>query len=118
MVIVGVIGGVCQFCQTAAFQIFSENISFEIKKKYFWAALQKDASWFDQNNPNELASKISSESQAIARGSGDKVGVVYSALFQSLFGLIAAFVIGWEFALILLCFVPVIGFFGALYGIS
>lgn len=76
----------------------------------------KDAEWFDKNNPNELSSKISQEVETIARGCGDKIGIVYGSFFQFLFGIIMAFVIGWEFSLILLCFIPIIGIIGRQYG--
>ena len=102
--------------QTAGFQIFAENISLEIKKQYFRAALIKEAAWFDENNPNELSSKISSECSAIARGCGDKIGIVYGSFFQFAFGMIAAFILGWEFSLILLCFMPVMAITGMVHG--
>ena len=65
MVIVGVISGIFQFLQTAGFQVFSENIAHRIKIEYFRAAISKDAAYYDEHNPNEMATKISKECEAI-----------------------------------------------------
>jgi len=54
--------------------IFAENVQFKIKVKYFETVLEKDAEWFDQNNPTEMASKIAKEVVTIQRGSGEKIG--------------------------------------------
>jgi len=54
--------------------VFAENIQFKIKIKYFEAVLEKDATWFDHNNPTEMASKIAKEVVTIQRGSGEKIG--------------------------------------------
>ena len=37
---------------TAMFSVFAENVSHRIKIMYFKACIEKDASWFDVNNPN------------------------------------------------------------------
>lgn len=54
----------------------------------------------------------------IARGCGDKIGIVYGSLFQFFFGIVVAFIIGYEFALILLFFLPFIGILAKSYGSS
>lgn len=47
--------------QVSCLSIFAESIQFKIKIKYFEAVLEKDAEWFDHNNPTEMASKIAKE---------------------------------------------------------
>ena len=47
--------------QVTCLSLFAENIQFKIKIKYFESVLEKDATWFDKNNPTEMASKIAKE---------------------------------------------------------
>jgi hypothetical protein len=45
--------------------LFSESISFKIKLEYFKKCLEKDAAFYDVQNPTEMASKISKECSSI-----------------------------------------------------
>ena len=56
---------VFSFFQVSLFSIFAENISHKVKINYFRACLAKDAAWFDENNPTEMAAKIAKETLAI-----------------------------------------------------
>jgi ABC-type multidrug transport system fused ATPase/permease subunit len=69
--------------------------------------LEKDADFYDQNNPSEMASKISKEIGAIQRGTGEKVGSIIQAVSGFIFGFIFAFYWGWLLALILVGTLPV-----------
>jgi len=51
---------------------FADSVSYNIKCEYFKAVLAKDATWFDAHNPNEMAGKISQESDMIQKGIGEK----------------------------------------------
>jgi hypothetical protein len=50
---------------TSLFSIFAENIAYKIRIDYFRSCLAKDAAFYDDNNPTEMASKISKEVSAI-----------------------------------------------------
>ena len=65
MMAIGLFSGFFKFIQIALLENFSDSISFKIKKEYFKAVLFKDASWFDLHNPNEMAGKISQETDMI-----------------------------------------------------
>jgi ABC-type multidrug transport system fused ATPase/permease subunit len=65
MVYVAIVMFVIATGNHVAFQVFSQNIQHRIKILYFRACLEKDAAWFDENNPNEMSSKIGSEVAAI-----------------------------------------------------
>jgi hypothetical protein len=45
--------------------VFAENIAFKIRIEYFKSCLEKDAAFYDDNNPTEMSSKISKEVSAI-----------------------------------------------------
>jgi len=40
-------------------------VAFKTKIKYFAACLEKDAAFYDVQNPNEMVSKITTEIQAM-----------------------------------------------------
>lgn len=44
-----------------SFSIFSESVQYHLKIEYMKAALEKDAAFYDEQNPNEMASKINKE---------------------------------------------------------
>ena len=71
---IGVVSMFFSWWQVTNLAIFAESISFKIKMAYFQSVLEKDASWFDENNPTEMSSKISKEIVTIQRGSGEKIG--------------------------------------------
>ena len=52
------------------------KVSYRIKIEYFKKCLEKDAAFYDLNNPMEMAAKISKESSIIGSGMGQKVGHV------------------------------------------
>jgi len=51
--------------QMALFAVFAENIAHRIKIMYFRRVLEKDATWFDSNNPSEMSSRIANECSVI-----------------------------------------------------
>jgi len=95
------------------FQLFAENIQHKIRIVYFKSCLEKDATWFDSNNPNEMASRIGSECKAIERAVGEKIGQILQCISSVFFGFGFSFVWGWKLTLILMAFIPFIAMIGA-----
>ena len=112
MASIGAIAGLAKFCQVACLELFADSISYKIRMNYFKSVLGKDSTWFDANNPNEIASKISTEIDMIQAGIGEKVGEIVHALMTFFVGFALAFYIGWEFSLILMGAFPVLAFSG------
>ena len=96
--------------------MFAESISYKIKIKYFKSCLEKDASFYDEHNPTEMASKISKEVSTIQRGIGEKVGALASAYSAFIFGFAFAFYFGWQLTLILLAAFPLFAMIGGSMG--
>ena len=44
-----------------SFSMFSESVQYHLKIEYMKSALEKDAAFYDEQNPNEMASKINKE---------------------------------------------------------
>jgi len=51
--------------QMILFQTFAENLAHKIRIRYFKSCIEKDATWYDENNPSEMAPKIARECSAI-----------------------------------------------------
>ena len=65
MLVVAGIVWVTSFFQVGFLSIFSIQVWAKMKIAYFEAALQKDADFYDVQNPNEMASKIAKEVAAV-----------------------------------------------------
>ena len=79
-------------------QIFSEKVGYEFKYRYLYAVLKQEAAWFDENNSQELPSKISSEWDKIQKASEENFIMIYNGIATSLGGFISAFSVGWKYA--------------------
>ena len=65
MIGMGAVAMILSWWQISFLSVFAENIGHKIRVAYFKSVLEKDAAWFDENNPSEMASKISKECQTI-----------------------------------------------------
>ena len=63
MVILGVVTFVTAFGKLMGFGIVGENVTLNMRKKLYYAILQKDIGWFDkrENAPGVLSSVLASE---------------------------------------------------------
>ena len=118
MVYVAVLAFVASAIYISSFSVFSESVSYKLKIEYFRAALSKDAAFYDEQNPNEMASKINKEAQAVRKGCSEKLGVINMSVWTFLLGFAAAFYFGWKFSLILLGGLPFIACVGVGWGVS
>ena len=117
MLIVGFITGFGQFLRMGLFNIFADNISLNMKLRYFRSALEKDAAYYDLHNQNEIASKISKECSAVQNGLGSKVGEIIGKSLGVFLSFTVAFIYCSEFTLLLIAFFPVLAFSAVYYGI-
>ena len=78
--------------------------------------MEKDAEWYDENDPTQMASKISLETEAIKKAVSDKVGKVYSGFIGFFASYIMAFFISWKFTLCLMALLPFMIVLGAMLG--
>jgi len=106
MTLVGTVTAVGMFFKYTLFSIFAENIAYKLKLKYFRAALEKDSAYYDLQNQNEMASKISKECSAVSRGIGEKVSHVIGGVLAMFIGFFVAFFFCYQFTLLLFAFMP------------
>ena len=62
---IGLIAGLFKLMQVAGIEIFSDSVTHKIRLNYFKSVIGKDSSWFDANNPNEIAAKVATETDLI-----------------------------------------------------
>ena len=110
MTLVGTVTAVGMFFKYTLFSVFSENIAHKLKLKYFRAALEKDSTYYDLQNQNEMSSKISKECSAVSRGIGEKVSHVIGGFLSMGIGFFAAFFYCYKYTLILFAFMPFLMF--------
>ena len=104
--------------QIAFMALFAERVAFKVKLDYFKKCIEKDADYYDQNNPTEMAARISKETAAIQRGIGEKFGNIIMSVSSFFLGYAFAFYWGWKLTLILLACFPVMMCTGTVLGIS
>ena len=92
-----------------------EKIAIRLKIKYFKSILNQDVEWFDQINPNELASKVIDETKDIADAVGEKVPRFVMTLSLCISGFALAYFKGWQMALVVTAALPVIAGTGMIF---
>ena len=84
----------------------SSRIVKRIRVAYLQAILIQDSAWYDTTNPQELASRVSSECLAIEKALGEKFGTILLSISMSVSGLAFAFTKGWSYSLAVLAVMP------------
>ena len=82
------------------FGMVSENTGVTFRIKYLESVLKQDISWFEDNDPQSLASKISKEASAIQAATGEKAATIFFAFTMLLAGTGISFILGWKFAFV------------------
>jgi ATP-binding cassette subfamily B (MDR/TAP) protein 1 len=97
-------------------EMYAERLAFTLKIEYFRKCLEKNAAWYDEHNPTEMAAKISKEISAIQRGNGQKVSSYITGIAGFVFGIGLSFYYGWKLTLILMGSMPILSIIGMMMG--
>ena len=92
----------------AFFGMVAENTGTTFRIKYLESVLKQDISWFEVNDPQSLASKISKEATAIQTATGEKLANLFFAFTMLFAGAGISFYLGWKFALVCLGVFPLL----------
>ena len=65
MILIGVVMWIFAWAQITTWSTFAMRIAHKIRIVYFRKCLEKDAAFYDVNNPTEMSAKISKEISAI-----------------------------------------------------
>ncbi|EPY51355.1 leptomycin efflux transporter Pmd1 [Schizosaccharomyces cryophilus OY26] len=96
---VGVFG--CSYIYTISFIISGERISRRIRQQYLHAVLSQNIGYFDRLGAGEITTRITSDTNYIQDGLGEKVGLVLFAVATFVSGFVVAFIRHWKFTLII-----------------
>ncbi|OQR96655.1 ABC transporter B family member 11-like, partial [Thraustotheca clavata] len=110
--VLGAVVMVIGFTQIACWSIAASRQAKRLRHAYAAAILRQEVGWFDVNEPMQLATKVADTTLIIQEGMGRKVadGINFSTMALS--GFIIAFIYGWELALVLFAFTPLIAISG------
>ena len=99
---------VVSYLYLALWGMVSEYTGMIYRLKYLESVLKQDIQWFEENDPQSLAAKISQESTAIQVATGEKIANIIMSLSMTSAGFVFAFYIGWKFTLVTLVTIPII----------
>lgn len=79
-----------------------------IKKEYYKALLDQEIAWYDENDPNKIVTKVTTNITHIEAATGEKMSLMITTLVTSLVSIFFAFFKCWELSLIMLATLPVL----------
>ncbi|GAB1600864.1 multidrug resistance protein 1A-like [Argonauta hians] len=102
--------------QYSMFGISGERLTMTVRMGLFKAILRQEIAWFDKdmNNTGVLCSRLSVDSGRIKANTGEKIGMLLQNTTNLVTALVIAFVYGWQLALLIIGFIPVIALSAAL----
>ncbi|KAJ0389204.1 hypothetical protein ATCC90586_010925 [Pythium insidiosum] len=98
------------FVQVACWSITSARQAKRIRSAYVGAILNKEIGWFDVNDPMQLSTRVADSTVTIQEGMGRKLGDGLHFFSMAFSGVVIGLIKGWELALVLLAFTPVLAF--------
>ncbi|GAB9471548.1 Multidrug resistance protein abc superfamily [Globisporangium polare] len=96
------------FIQVACWSLTASRQAKRIRSVYVSAILTKHVGWFDLHDSKQLATRVADSTVTIQEGMGRKIGDGLHFLSMGLAGIIIGLIKGWELALVLLAFTPLI----------
>ncbi|KAM3147604.1 hypothetical protein pb186bvf_000411 [Paramecium bursaria] len=114
-IVVGVLSFFIGFTMLSTWMITGEKQGAIIRKNYLKAIMSQEVAWFDQINPNTLASNLITETLALQGAIGEKIPVLINNISATIFGLIVGLIYGWKLALVIFGMMPVAGIFMAIF---
>ena len=96
------------FLLMAFCSLFQKRVSSKYKKKYFEMLLSMDMEWYDKSGQSifEINNQVLLELDAIDKGIGNSIGLIFSQISILVFGYIFSLYICWQFSLVLMCLLP------------
>lgn len=103
---------------SAAWAITSERQMIRARKAYFASLMNQEIAWHDRNRPAEACSKMYIEISKVHQGIINNVTSILTKVSLGVSGIIIALVRGWQMALVMISFLPVMmvaGFISSIY---
>ncbi|XP_053327619.1 bile salt export pump-like [Spea bombifrons] len=115
-VIIAIVSLFTQFLQGYAFAKSGELLTRRLRRLGFQSMLGQEIGWFDDNNnsPGALTTRLATDASQVQGATGSQIGMIVNSLTNIGAALIIAFYFNWKLSLVVLCFLPLIGFSGAI----
>ncbi|RHY26778.1 hypothetical protein DYB32_007306 [Aphanomyces invadans] len=97
------------FGQIACWSITSSRQTKRMREAYAASILRQEIGWFDMHEPTQLATNVADSTLLVQEGMGRKVGDGINFAAMAAGSIVLAFYYGWELALVLLAFTPLMG---------
>ncbi|ETV75005.1 hypothetical protein H257_10608 [Aphanomyces astaci] len=97
------------FGQIACWSIASSRQTKRLREAYAAAILRQDIGWFDVHEPAQLATNVADSTLLVQEGMGRKIGDGINFVAMAVGSIVLAFTYGWELALVLIAFTPLMG---------
>ena len=92
---------------TAAWTITSERQMSQARRKYLDALLAQEVAWHDKHRPAELCSKMYAQISKVHEALVTNMTNVLNKLSMGVSGIIFALATGWQMALVMIGFLPI-----------
>ncbi|XP_056190704.1 ATP-binding cassette sub-family B member 5 isoform X2 [Falco biarmicus] len=103
--------------QVWTFLIAATRQTARIRKKFFFAVLHQEMSWFDTIQIGTLNTRLTDDINTIHEGIGDKICIFVQFFATFLAGIIIGFVHGWKLTLVILSVSPLLAASAAVWSI-
>ncbi|OCK85136.1 ABC transporter [Lepidopterella palustris CBS 459.81] len=97
---------VCVYCAATLFSVTASRMTRNIRLQYLRTVLHQPVSYFDRNTPGSIAMSLSTDTNAIEVGLGEKVGTVFQAISMIITAFAIAFSRSWKLTLVVATIVP------------
>jgi ATP-binding cassette subfamily B (MDR/TAP) protein 1 len=85
-----------------------ERQSLRYRKIYYKLLLRQEVHWYDMTNPNELATRVTTEITAIQGAIGEKIATIFNVTVMSILGFFLAYYRNWRLSLVLSATLPLL----------
>ncbi|KAJ2904835.1 P-loop containing nucleoside triphosphate hydrolase protein [Zalerion maritima] len=106
LVYISVAAFVLIYVYTSTWSLFSQRLSHKLRESYFRALLRQDPTFFDSRHAGEVSARLNGDIQAVASGTGEKVGIFLASISFFVTAYIVGFVKDAQLAGILISLVP------------
>ncbi|KER32692.1 hypothetical protein T265_12778, partial [Opisthorchis viverrini] len=92
------------------FGMSGERLTQRLRSQLFKAILSQDIGWFDrqENQPGILTARLATEASKLKSLSGSSLGFIVEAGVLSIISIVVAFINGWQLALLVMGFAPIL----------
>lgn len=94
------------FFGTYYWNVVGSAQAVRIKKEYYKALIDQEIAWYDENDPNKIVTKVTTNITHIETATGEKMSLTLTTMVTSIVSIFFAFFKCWELSLMLMAALP------------